>query len=112
MLNQVFNFGHWVCKDLEFSNASVSDLNKYLVFYKFLYLSTLQNISREHLLDFQSILSGIDDIFEVGMQKDAPKAFLKLLDIFDIGISVFLPNYSSITDVYFQGIYKRVKNLY
>ena len=74
-----------------------------------MFLSTLQNISAEHLTDFVSIISNIDNFFQVGTQKDAHEALLKLLDIFDTGISAFLPNQAGINDTFFQGIYKIVK---
>ena len=109
MMNQVFNFGHWISKDTNYSHAVVSDLSKYLAFYKFLYLSTLQNTGKEHLLDFLSILNSIDDFFVIGPQKDAHEAFLRLLNIFDTGRSVFLPCHRSIKDTYFQGVYKVVQ---
>ena len=109
MMNQVFNFGHWISKDTNYSHAVVSDLSKYLAFYKFLYLSTLQNTGKEHLLDFLSILNSIDDFFVIGPQKDAHEAFLRLLNIFDAGRSVFLPCHRSIKDTYFQGVYKVVQ---
>ena len=109
MMNQVFNFGHWISKDANYSHALVSDFSNYLAFYKFLYLSTLQNTSKEHLLDFLSILNSIDDFFVIGPQKDAHEAFLRLLNIFDAGRSVFLPDHRSIKNTYFQGWYKVVQ---
>ena len=30
MMNQVFNFGHWISKDANYSHAVVSDLSRYL----------------------------------------------------------------------------------
>ena len=72
-------------------------------------MSTLPNIKKEHLNDFVSFLSSIDSFFEIGSQKDAHEAFLKILDIFDVGISAVLPSHNTITDTYFQGIYRNVK---
>ena len=63
MLNKVFNFGHWVSKDIDYSHVSISDLTKYLAFRKFLYLSTLGNISGMDLDDFVTIICSIDSFF-------------------------------------------------
>ena len=109
MLNKVFNFGHWVSKDIDYSHVSISDLTKYLAFRKFLYLATLRNISRMDLDDFVSIICSIDSFFDLGTQKDAHEAFLKLFGIFDTGTSAVLPNHFSISDTYLQGIYKKIK---
>ena len=109
MFNQVFNFGYWVSRNVDYSDVSNTNLQYYLIFQKFVYLSTLENVRKEHLNDFVSFLSSIDGFFEIGSQKDAHEAFLKILDIFDIGISAVLPGHNSITDTYFQGIYRNVK---
>ena len=104
MLNKVFNFGYWVSKDIDYSHVSSCDLTKYLAFHKFLYLSTLRNISRMDLDDFVSIICNIDSFFDLGTQKDAHEAFLKLFGIFDTGTSAVLPNHLSISDTYLKGI--------
>ena len=44
-------------------------------------MSTLPNIKKERLNDFVSFLSSIDSFSEIGSQKDAHEAFLKILDI-------------------------------
>ena len=108
-LNQAFSFGHWISKDVNYSLSSVLDTNTYVAFHKFLYLSTLDNINREGLSDFVSALSRIDSFFEIGKQKDAHEALLKLLKIFDEAICIFLPNLTGLKDTYFQGFYKTVK---
>ena len=93
MFNQVFNFGCWVSRNVDYSDVSSTNLQHYLIFQKFVYMSTLPNIRKEHLNDFVSFLSSIDSFFEIGSQKDAHEAFLKILDIFDIGISAVLPGH-------------------
>ena len=109
MLNQVFNFGYWFSNGTNYSQVSDTNTHEYLAFYKFLYLSTLNSIVKEELIDFVSIISKIDDFFQVGNQKDAHEALLKLINIFDSGISAVLPNHLSINDTYFQGIHKNMK---
>ena len=109
MHNETFNFGYWLSNNIDFSQFSISDSKYYLAFYKFWYLSTFKKISRAELNDFVSLLSDLASFFEIGTQKDAHEALLKLLEIFDTGISVFLPNHVSINDTYFQGIQRNVK---
>ena len=109
MFNQVFNFGCWVSRNVDYSDVSNTDLQYYLIFQKFVYMSTLPNIRKEHLNDFVSFLSSIDGFFEIGSQKDAHEAFLKILDIFDVGISAVLPGHNTMTKTYFKGIFRYVE---
>ena len=109
MFNQVFNFGYWVTSDVDYSQLSLYDSKKYLAFKKFLDLLTFENMNEKKLQDFVSAICGIDNFFNVGTQKDAHEAFLKLFGIFDTGISAVLPNHASINDTFMQGLYKKTK---
>ena len=107
VLNRIVHFNHWTKPNLDYTAISQENLIKYLAFYKYGHLSTMDKISSCDIKDFISTVGFLDNFFNNGIQQDAHEALLKLLDIFDSGITTVIPNSIGLYNTFFQGALKK-----